>query len=192
MQVALTTLFLAAGTDGIADLTLAGAGAGGIWTCLTTFTTDPQNTLLTPIVPADHALVRVVVAIDVMSLRIEIARAISELVTAGAIWIACVEPAGAGCGAAWMAVVLGSNSPKPTPATAGALFVLDKFVATNGQIIFNLSALPANPATVLLFVNGVDYTQGLDFTVLGMVVTWTDAEFTLGAGDIVQVFYERV
>jgi hypothetical protein len=39
-------------------------------------------------------------------------------------------------------------------------------------------------------VNGIDQTYGVDFTVAGSTLTWTNASFTLSAGDDVRVDYD--
>lgn len=79
------------------------------------------------------------------------------------------------------------NSGAPGP---GATSMFDSFVALALQTVFALSAAPATPAAVLCFVNGVEYTPAVDFTVVGTVATWLNTDFSLGAGDRVNFFYQ--
>jgi hypothetical protein len=65
---------------------------------------------------------------------------------------------------------------------------IDKFTATPGQTVFNLSASPASPSKVLGFVNGQEADPGVDFTVVGNVATWLNTSFSLN-GDRVIFFY---
>jgi hypothetical protein len=79
----------------------------------------------------------------------------------------------------------GANAPQ---AVADA-WVEDEFTAGAGQTVFNLSALPLNNNTLSVFINGVRYDDVDDFTIVGQVLTWTDALFTLDAGMEVIIRY---
>jgi hypothetical protein len=52
-------------------------------------------------------------------------------------------------------------------------------VTFNGQTVFALGALPAG--AVIMFVNGVQYEQGVHYTVLGVMVTWLNPPAFAGA-----------
>jgi len=66
----------------------------------------------------------------------------------------------------------------------------DEFVATAGQTVFTLTLLPNDPANVVLAVNGFVYTNDVDFTIVGNIVTWLAVDFALGVGDQIRVDYE--
>jgi len=106
-------------TEYLADFTLTGAGAGAVWQACGTFTAEPIEA--TPVAPVASVLVRVVVAGEQKALNDQINQAAAELVAAGAVWFCKIVTAGAGAGAAWMAVVLASTSPRPvgTPGPQG-------------------------------------------------------------------------
>jgi hypothetical protein len=72
----------------------------------------------------------------------------------------------------------------------GASFQIDTFDAAALQTVFNLSVPPAVSSEVLVWVNGVLYEIGVDYTVLGAVVTWLNTLFTLGAPDVVEAYYQ--
>ncbi len=68
-----------------------------------------------------------------------------------------------------------------------------KFTPTDGQKIFTLSKpiVPAN-GLVMLFVNGLAYERGVDFTAAGTTVTWLDNPFSLATVDCVLVVYGHI
>jgi hypothetical protein len=68
-------------------------------------------------------------------------------------------------------------------------FRLDNFSPTNGQTAFALSASPSTPSQVLAWVNGVLYENGVDYTVAGSTLTWTNALFALGPPDLLEAYY---
>jgi hypothetical protein len=70
------------------------------------------------------------------------------------------------------------------------VFRLDYFDATPLQTVFNLPATPVAPTKLIGFVNGVEYRNGTDFSVVGNVFTWLDVDFTLTTGDVVGMYYE--
>jgi hypothetical protein len=70
----------------------------------------------------------------------------------------------------------------------GDPFTEQQFVALVGQTSFVLSAPPTDPDAVLLVVNGIVYSETLDWTRIGATITWLD-NFTLAAGDNVVVKY---
>lgn len=74
-----------------------------------------------------------------------------------------------------------------TSATAGAWYE-DTFVATAGQTVFTLSAVPVDIESFQLTINGVKYEND-QYTLLGNVVTWLNIEFFLDAGDTVLCKY---
>lgn len=63
-------------------------------------------------------------------------------------------------------------------------------VATPGETDFTLTAAPANPDVVLLYVRGNFYDEGFGFTISGTSLTWLDPEgLTLETTDRVVVLY---
>ncbi len=70
----------------------------------------------------------------------------------------------------------------------GATLQVNTITATDGQTEF-LTSLPPGSA-VMMFVNGVQYQQPVDFTVSGSDVTWLETDFALQAGDQVQLVYD--
>ncbi len=64
----------------------------------------------------------------------------------------------------------------------------DPFVASAGQTAFVLTQAPVSSADVQMRVNKLDYENGVDFTVSGTAVTWTDP-FILKAGDLIVFLY---
>lgn len=63
-------------------------------------------------------------------------------------------------------------------------------VATDGETSFTLSQTPADINDVEMTVNGIEYTNGVDFTVVSTSVTWNDILFTLRAGDMITFDYD--
>lgn len=78
----------------------------------------------------------------------------------------------------------------PSPGGGGGSFVLDKFTATAGQTVFTLSQTPADVNVVLLFVEGVEYSPPVFFTVVGTTLTWLDVPFTMPLNARVEAFYQ--
>lgn len=80
---------------------------------------------------------------------------------------------------------------KQTDASAsGETRVIDIFSASAAQTLFVLSATPISIAKVALRVNGAGYERSVDYTLSSNQITWTDAAFVLGAGDIVEIDYQ--
>lgn len=77
----------------------------------------------------------------------------------------------------------------PQVAAPSAL-VTDYFDASEDQTLFNLSLPPSSPSTVLMFVNGVQYRNGVDYAVVLQQATWLDVDFQLGAFDAVMFLYD--
>jgi len=63
----------------------------------------------------------------------------------------------------------------------------EQFVSTLNQTVFNLASVPTS--AVIMMVDGLGYEDGVDYTVAGNVVTWLNTDFTLVAGQAVQMFY---
>ena len=68
-------------------------------------------------------------------------------------------------------------------------WVEDKFIATQGQIAFIISAVPTDAISFTLLVNGVFYDNPADYTVAGTTVAWLQTEFVLSAGDELHARY---
>jgi hypothetical protein len=79
---------------------------------------------------------------------------------------------------------------QPGTGPGGATFQVDPFTAAPLQTAFVLSAVPAVSADVLVWVNGVLYELGVDYTVVGTALTWLNTLFTLGAPDVVIAYYQ--
>jgi hypothetical protein len=79
----------------------------------------------------------------------------------------------------------GGGSVGPTE-----VFILDKFSPTGGQTAFTLTSATSSPSTVLAWVNGTLYENGVDYNVVGSGLTWTNATITLGPPDRLQVYYQ--
>ncbi len=77
---------------------------------------------------------------------------------------------------------------EPVSLTA-AQWIEDEFTALLAQTVFTLSFAPISATTVTVTVNGVQYDDVLDWTILANVATWTNAAFIMGAGDRVIVRY---
>lgn len=71
-------------------------------------------------------------------------------------------------------------------ATNLKAFTVDKFVATLGQTVFNLTTAPASPQSIIVTVNGSVYTDNVDFTLNGTTLTLAVG---LSAGVKVTVFH---
>jgi hypothetical protein len=69
-------------------------------------------------------------------------------------------------------------------------FVIDVFSPTLGQTAFTLSATPSAPTTSLVWINGVLYEEGLDYTVSGTTLTWLNIAFSLGPPDLLEAYYQ--
>lgn len=57
---------------------------------------------------------------------------------------------------------------------SGAARVTDHYVPTLGQVTFPLSQSPAQADQVFFTVNGLLYEYGIDFVVMGKVLTWVN------------------
>ena len=62
-------------------------------------------------------------------------------------------------------------------------------IASNGQTVFALSALPENINSSKLYINGARQQFGIDYTIAGTVLTWLNTSFTLRTSDVLEVFY---
>jgi hypothetical protein len=65
-------------------------------------------------------------------------------------------------------------------------FTVDKFVATQGQTVFNLSQVPASIQSIIVTANGSVYTDNVDFSLTGTTLTLAVG---LSAGVKVTVFH---
>jgi hypothetical protein len=63
-------------------------------------------------------------------------------------------------------------------------------VTVNGQTIFSLGINPSLPSATELFVNGIKYAYGTDFSVTGATVTWA-GPISLLTTDVVDVIFFR-
>lgn len=66
----------------------------------------------------------------------------------------------------------------------------DVFTAAASQTAFTLSRTPVDDDDVELTVNGIEYTNGTDFSASGTSITWNDILFTLESGDIIILDYD--
>ncbi len=71
-------------------------------------------------------------------------------------------------------------------AVGAPLFTNNQAVAVPGQVAFVLPSLPSG--AVIMFVNGVQYREGIDYTVVGLNVTWL-VPFVLAPPDTVTFAY---
>jgi hypothetical protein len=67
--------------------------------------------------------------------------------------------------------------------------IKDEFVAEDDQTSFTLSQAPSDDDSLSFSVNGVEYDDDVDYTLVSGVITWTDALFSLEAGDLVVIRY---
>lgn len=65
----------------------------------------------------------------------------------------------------------------------------DEFTPTNGQVTFIISSTPTDVQSLTFAVNGVLADEGVDYSVSGTTITWTDAPFTMQTSDLVVVRY---
>lgn len=75
------------------------------------------------------------------------------------------------------------------PGGAGFEGVIDTFAPTSGQVTFILSQGPTDTGSFQLFVNGVEQSEGVDYTVSGTNLTWLNSCFVLEPGDTVRAYY---
>lgn len=71
----------------------------------------------------------------------------------------------------------------------GPIWTKDEFIPTTGQVTFVLSQTPSDLASLEVAVNGVEYDDGVDYTISGATITWLDP-FTLKTKDKMIVQYE--
>ncbi len=76
--------------------------------------------------------------------------------------------------------------PQPVGEVA---WTKDEFIPTTGQVTFVLSQTPFDLASLELAVNGVEYDDGVDYTISGATITWLDP-FTLKTKDKMIVQYK--
>ena len=92
--------------------------------------------------------------------------------------------------------LVGTQSLPAPPATgnlppAGTFRMESLGTATAGQTAFTLPSTPTNPSAVVLFVEGIQYSEsGGAFTVAGAVVTWNDSFFVMPLGARVEAYYQ--
>jgi hypothetical protein len=72
----------------------------------------------------------------------------------------------------------------------GGTFVENEFTATAAQTVFTLSQAFALAGLSILFINGVGYAEGAEYTIAGTTLTWLDVPFALEAGDRVVVKFQ--
>jgi len=84
----------------------------------------------------------------------------------------------------------GRSSQFADSVSAGA-FAEDQFTAAALQTVFVTSFAYLAGGLSALFVNGVEYDIGVDYTLVGTTLTWLDTLFTLGVGDKVTIKYQR-
>lgn len=79
----------------------------------------------------------------------------------------------------WVKTPIGSSG-----MGGGGTFAENEFtVVSNGQTAFVLSQAIALAGLSVLFVNGVGYAEGTEYTVAGTSLNWLDVPFTLEIGD---------
>lgn len=67
---------------------------------------------------------------------------------------------------------------------------VDVFTPTNGQTVFNLSsAITIAANKTKLFVNGVKMPYGINYTIVGNVLTFIPTNFVLKNTDKLEVYY---
>ena len=64
----------------------------------------------------------------------------------------------------------------------------DIFAPANLQTVFTLSQTWSG-GFAIVFVNGIEYVLGSDFTIVGTTLTWLDVPFTLALSDRLAVDY---
>ncbi len=64
------------------------------------------------------------------------------------------------------------------------------FTASAAQVDFVLTKTPLSIGTITFRINGIAYQKVTDFTISSLTVTWTDTEFVLEDGDIVEIEYD--
>lgn len=69
----------------------------------------------------------------------------------------------------------------------GPIITDNQPVVAPGQVAFVLPSLPTGD--VIMFVNGVQYREGVDYTVIGLNVTWLNVPFVLAITDTVTFAY---
>jgi hypothetical protein len=62
-------------------------------------------------------------------------------------------------------------------------------VNINGQTTFTLSQIPISSSSVVMFVNGVEQTQTVDYLISDQNVTFLNNGFTLITSDVVDFYY---
>lgn len=73
----------------------------------------------------------------------------------------------------------------------GGTFVENEFaVLSDGQTVFTLSTTFSPGGLSVLWVNGIGYAEGTDYTISGTTVTWLDNPFALEIGDQVTVKFQ--
>ena len=70
-------------------------------------------------------------------------------------------------------------------------FAEEAFIPTvNGQTVFTLALGLEEDGLQFVFVNGVVYQLGVDYTLTGTTLTWLDTDFLLDTTDCVLVKYQ--
>ena len=54
--------------------------------------------------------------------------------------------------------------------------------------IYALPTTPADPSQVQVFVNGAKQVYGIDYTIVGTVLTWTSPNLDLSSIDILEIY----
>ncbi len=83
------------------------------------------------------------------------------------------------------------TAPWALVAEAGQSFHTDVFQVTGGgQTAFTLNHHATLPGSATVAVNGVLGVNGVDFVIVGDLLTWLDADYQLGVGDILVAEYQ--
>ena len=61
-------------------------------------------------------------------------------------------------------------------------------VITAGMTLFTLPSAPQNPASIRFEVNGTEYISP-DISISGLIITWNNLSFVIGANDQVHITY---
>lgn len=77
-----------------------------------------------------------------------------------------------------------------TGGGGGASFAENEFSATPAQTVFTLSGSLVPGGLSVLFVNGLGYAEGTEYTVSGTTLTWLNVPFILEAGDRVVIKFQ--
>lgn len=84
---------------------------------------------------------------------------------------------------------LGQLDPSLGGGPGGGTAAVPRQITPQESGIYLLPSIPPFPAAVQVYVNGVRAIPTIDYTIGGLILTWTNPKYQLSASDALEVIY---